>query len=295
MSIELRDLRVFLAVVGQGSFGRAATELVMTQPAVSERVRHLERSVGRRLFDRTSRGASLTPAGEQFLPHARRCMTLADEAVEAVHRADGAAAFTIAIHSTFAARIVPIVLGGLHDLPRRVAIRDAHSHEVEALVLDGIADIGFALPAPRRRALDRHAIAPDAVVCVVAPGHGLERMRRPSLAALRAEVLAVNAWGDGSDVFLDRLRQAEVDDWRVRRCGDAASVIALAREHGHVAFATGSTAAPEITSGRLKRVMLAGMPRWRVRLDLLHRRADRGDDAVIAVRRALDEAGLRST
>ena len=77
MTLDLRDLEVFLAVERQGSFSRAASELLVSQPAVSERIRHLERVVGTEVFERTTRGASLTPAGEQLLPFAKRCAAIA--------------------------------------------------------------------------------------------------------------------------------------------------------------------------------------------------------------------------
>ena len=55
MAFDFRDLECFLAVEREGSFGRAATMLMVTQPAVSERIRHLERVVGRALFVRSFR------------------------------------------------------------------------------------------------------------------------------------------------------------------------------------------------------------------------------------------------
>jgi DNA-binding transcriptional LysR family regulator len=88
MVLDLRDVEVFLAVVRERSFGRAATDLGITQPAVSDRVRHLERVVGTRLFDRSTRGAALTPGGELLVPYAERCLALADEAVDVVRQGD---------------------------------------------------------------------------------------------------------------------------------------------------------------------------------------------------------------
>jgi len=69
MMIEVQDMSVFLAVVREGSFGRAATTLLLSQPSVSERGARLEQIVGARLFDRNNRGAILTPAGQRLLPN----------------------------------------------------------------------------------------------------------------------------------------------------------------------------------------------------------------------------------
>ncbi|MDR6755791.1 DNA-binding transcriptional LysR family regulator [Mycoplana sp. BE70] len=68
MDIELA--RTFLEIVSTGSFIRAAERLNVAQTTVSARIRNLEQLLGRPLFIRNKGGASLTPAGEQFLHHA---------------------------------------------------------------------------------------------------------------------------------------------------------------------------------------------------------------------------------
>jgi LysR family transcriptional regulator, flagellar master operon regulator len=68
MDIELA--RTFLEIVSTGSFIRASERLNVGQTTVSARIRNLEQQLGRPLFIRHKGGASLTPAGEQFLRHA---------------------------------------------------------------------------------------------------------------------------------------------------------------------------------------------------------------------------------
>lgn len=64
--IELRELRIFLALADELHFGRTAYRLGVSQPAVSDAIRLLERRLGARLFERTSRRVQLTPAGAQL-------------------------------------------------------------------------------------------------------------------------------------------------------------------------------------------------------------------------------------
>ena len=280
MALDLRDLAFFLAVQRQGSFGRAATELMVTQPAVSERIRHLERVVGRALFERTARGAILTPAGTGLLPYAQRCAALADEALEAARSAEAGPALVLAVHSTFAQRVVPLVLGALGTTPWRVSIRDVHSEQVAPLLLDGVADLGVALSAGLPRGLARVALPTDPVVCAIADDHPLRRVGRISLSHFRASLVAVNAWGDGATEFLQRLGEAGVDDWRIRYCGDSATALALARDHAHVALVTESA----VGSFRgVATVNLPGLAGWTVRLDALYRRGDRDSPLVKAL------------
>ena len=63
--IELRELRIFLVLADELHFGRTADRLGISQPGVSEAVRALETRLGIKLFERTSRRVSLTPAGER--------------------------------------------------------------------------------------------------------------------------------------------------------------------------------------------------------------------------------------
>lgn len=68
--MDITLARTFLGIVAGGSFVRAAEQLHVTQTAVSARVRTLEEQIGARLFVRNKAGASLTPAGEQFVRYA---------------------------------------------------------------------------------------------------------------------------------------------------------------------------------------------------------------------------------
>jgi DNA-binding transcriptional LysR family regulator len=78
--MDLRDLRRFVAVAEARSFTRAAEQLWISQPGLSQQVRSLERELGVELLERHPRGVSLTPAGELFLERARVALTAAEAA-----------------------------------------------------------------------------------------------------------------------------------------------------------------------------------------------------------------------
>ncbi|MFI0965952.1 LysR family transcriptional regulator [Streptomyces sp. NPDC021080] len=82
--MDLDTVRTFVAVADAGQFQQAATELAVTQQAVSKRVAALERALGVRLFTRTPRGAELTIDGQAFLPHARELLRVSERAVASV-------------------------------------------------------------------------------------------------------------------------------------------------------------------------------------------------------------------
>jgi DNA-binding transcriptional LysR family regulator len=87
-TVELRHLRYFVAVAEELHFRRAAERLYVAQPAVSEQVRKLEAELGVRLFNRTTRGVTLTGAGRALLAQARRVLHQAEVAQLAARNAD---------------------------------------------------------------------------------------------------------------------------------------------------------------------------------------------------------------
>jgi DNA-binding transcriptional LysR family regulator len=77
--MELGDLRAFLAVADAGSISRAASELYITQPAVTRRLQRLEKALGVTLLDRRRRPFSVTEEGSLALNRGRRLLRLVDE------------------------------------------------------------------------------------------------------------------------------------------------------------------------------------------------------------------------
>ncbi len=66
LKMALQDLRYFIAAAKTQHFGRAASSLNISQPAISRQIRELETELGIRLFERLSRGVRLSKAGEAF-------------------------------------------------------------------------------------------------------------------------------------------------------------------------------------------------------------------------------------
>ena len=82
--MDLSELRVFMKVASERSFSRAAMKLHRTQPAVSQSIRRIEDGLGERLFDRTTKDATLTEAGRLLRDYGDRLLRLSEEAESAI-------------------------------------------------------------------------------------------------------------------------------------------------------------------------------------------------------------------
>jgi DNA-binding transcriptional LysR family regulator len=178
MNLELRQLRYFLAVAEELHFTRAAERLHMGQPALSARIRDLERVVGTPLFRRSTRRVELTAAGEALLPHARAALEAARRAGDALERARQGAVgplplglvagtqtpLTSRVLSTFSERYPDVRVDPIeHDFSDPSA--GARSGDVDiSLVCAPMDETGLVLePLERRRLVavvsERHPLA----------------------------------------------------------------------------------------------------------------------------------------
>lgn len=173
MDIEL--VRTFLAIVSVGSFIRASERLHVSQTTVSARIRTLEEQLRRRLFVRNKAGASLTPAGEQFLRHAPALVQLWERARHEVAVPAGRRAVLGigAEHSLWDPLLLRWLLWMRHAQPD-VALR-AHVGLPETVVeqvAGGIIDIGVAYAPRHRPGLRIELLMEERLVMVRSTGGG---------------------------------------------------------------------------------------------------------------------------
>lgn len=144
--MELSDIKTFAAVARSGGITRAAEELNTVQSNVTQRIKALEAEIGTALFERHSRGMTLTAAGKRLLPYAQKMAALSHEAVLAA-RDDGEPKGPLAIGSmetTAAVRLPPLLADFHRRFPAvRLTLRTATTADLVAAVLDGILDGAF--------------------------------------------------------------------------------------------------------------------------------------------------------
>ncbi|MDA0638273.1 LysR family transcriptional regulator [Nonomuraea sp. MCN248] len=177
--MELQQMRYVVAVAETRNFTRAAEQCLVVQSALSHQIARLERELGARLFDRTSRRVRLTPAGEAFLPAARQALDAAERARAEVAAAAGEIRGRLAIGAipTVTAVDLPVALRRFHLRHRavRITLRSGASEEMIERVRQGMMDLAFlGLPLDARpKGVRGRELARGALVAVVPPGHPL--------------------------------------------------------------------------------------------------------------------------
>ena len=145
--IRLRHLHTFVAVAQQGTLGRAAETLNLSQPALSKTLNELEQLTGARLFDRGRLGAQLTIVGEQFLTHAVKVLDALNTTGQSLHRKEEHTSEVVRVGAlpTAALGILPPVIGQFHKQQRHTTIQVATMNNTMLLagLKSGELDIGI--------------------------------------------------------------------------------------------------------------------------------------------------------
>ncbi len=174
--MDLRRLRLFLAVADEGGFTAAAAAEHVAQPAVSLAVRELEDELGAALFVRSRAGAVLTPAGQALLGPARQALRDVEHAAAAVAAVTGLVAGHLDVASlpTLAADPVAELVGRFRRDHPKVTVRLGAPLDVDELadaVRTGAAEVGVTEQGPANAGLTEVAIGHQELFAV-SPGRG---------------------------------------------------------------------------------------------------------------------------
>ncbi|EAW1719433.1 LysR family transcriptional regulator [Salmonella enterica subsp. indica] len=177
--IRLRHLHTFVAVAQQGTLGRAAETLNLSQPALSKTLNELEQLTGTRLFERGRLGAQLTVPGEQFLTHAVKVLDALNTAGQALNRKEDASADVVRIGAlpTAALGILPAVIGRFHQQQKSTSLQVATMNNTMLLagLKSGEIDLGIGRMSDPELMSGLHyeLLFFESLKLVVRPGHPL--------------------------------------------------------------------------------------------------------------------------
>ncbi|HEV7146828.1 MAG TPA: LysR family transcriptional regulator [Pedococcus sp.] len=267
---DLPALDLLLSVAELGSVGRAAQAHSISQPSASARLARLERRLGVSLLVRTSRGSSLTPAGEAVVAWARGVVNAAQDLTDGVStlRAGRRARLRAAASLTIAEYLMPqwlLILRRRHP-GLDIAVTVANSHAVCARVRSGRADIGFIEAPSVPPDLSNRSVGQDRLALVVARDYPLASRAVTGIRPrdlLDQPILLREAGSGTRDTFLHALARAiRVKDPylpHATELGSTTTILATARAGGGIGVVSTRAVAGEIANGQLVELNVAGL------------------------------------
>lgn len=186
MNIELRHLRYFIAVAEEASFTAAAGRVHVAQQVLSTQIRQLEDAVGTRLLNRTSKGATLTPAGTAFLATARETLADLDRGVAAARNAASALSgtLTVGLGSGCENETRTRLLGAFERAYPgvEVSLKTFDMAQPSAGLLDHSSDVALLRPPVAAPAIELTVVRSEPRMFVLPAGHPLTARGELSLA-----------------------------------------------------------------------------------------------------------------
>lgn len=255
--MRIEDLFAFVLVVENRGFSRAAEILRLTQPALSQRVRKLEESLGVRLIDRASRVGRPTTIGETFLPIARRM--LADfqrserEIRDIVEVRRGVV--TMAANLTAASNIVPQVLARFAQSSPDIEVRVEEDSTPPALqnILFGDAEFGIVNDHDIPDEISFEALVDDELVILCHRDHPLASKASLMWKDLAGQTVIQLSTRTGTRWRFDLLAGG-VDVGKTYQVHHSPAAVALVREN------LGVTVIPRLACASLNQAVFAILP-----------------------------------
>jgi len=230
--MDLHRLEVFCKVYELKSFSRAGKACLLSQPTVSEHIRHLETHLKVRLFDRLGREVVATRAGEILYNYARRMLNLRREASRTLERYRGKMSGDLELGgSTIPGQyILPALIGrfkeNFADIFIKLVIAD--TMEITNMILDGGLELGVVGAKMKNDKLQFDQLFDDELVLAVSPDHRWAKRSAIRLEELPQAPFIMREQGSGTRMtMLEILEQAGFDPQELKVVAEMGSTDAI--------------------------------------------------------------------
>ncbi|GAC1565423.1 MAG: LysR family transcriptional regulator [Ktedonobacteraceae bacterium] len=213
--MNLYHLRVFLTVAEHEHVTRASEELILSQPAVTKIIQHLEEESGLEFIERHGRRIVLTQAGKVLQGYARRLFALEREMEDALAILQDAEVgeITLAASTTTGVYLLPPVVAQFRARYPQVILRITilNSHEIIENTMNWMLDFGLVEgdPATLPPGLEARVFARDELVLVVAPAHRWSSLRELEPVVLGDGELLLREEGSGIREVIEHALQGQ--------------------------------------------------------------------------------------
>ena len=289
-----RQVQVFEAVARHLNYSRAAQELRMSQPGVSNHVKQLERHAGLPLFEQMGRKIYLTTAGHEMLRYSRAIIQQLKEADEALAALKGIRGGRLDIAVISAGDyFFPGLLAEFCRRHESVTVRLSvnNREEIVRQLTENMTDLTVLLRPPENPDMVAEAFAPQPHVIIAAPAHGLVRKRHISLPTLANEAFIVRERGSDTRIAMEELLAESRVKFNVTMEIQSTETIKQAVIAGMgISFLSAHTIGRELELGRLAVLDVDGFPVMR-KWHIVHHRNKRLPPVAVAFKEFLLQEG----
>ena len=259
-----QSLLVFITVAEKKNFTRAAEQLCMTQPAVSQYIHALERNLKTPLLERSNKFVRLNPAG-QIVYHYAKEMRALDERMhglveDLLHTAEGP--LTVGASYTFGEYILPYVISSLHQKYPRIkpAIKIGNTREILSAAAARLIDIGIIEGAAAQDGIRTIPLTTDQMYIVCSPSHPLAQTPTAQID-LNRETWIIREKGSGTREATEKMfAQQQLQPTEIMEFGST-QIIKESVEAGlGIALLSFWAIRKEIEARRLYRVSVPFLP-----------------------------------
>ncbi|MBE3595410.1 MAG: LysR family transcriptional regulator [Hydrogenibacillus sp.] len=209
--LNLRRLNIFRTVVRHMSFSRAAEELYLSQPAVSQHIRQLEEYFGVKLFEQSGKQIVLTEAGSYLKEAADRLFRQLEDVEQAIRdiRTHRVGSLTLTADTSAGAYVVPPFLGEFHRQHPQVAIKleVVNRSVVLQRLFRGETDLAVMGYPKQSPYLEAAPFLDNRLVVIAAADHPLADVERIPLSRLAKEPFLIREKGSGTRSTMERFFQ----------------------------------------------------------------------------------------
>jgi DNA-binding transcriptional LysR family regulator len=189
--LDMRQLRVFLAVAETLHFGKAATSLKIAQPNLSQQIARSESILGHPLFERHAKGVTLTPVGEFMEQRARILQANFDAAIQAARQIGNGKAGKVIAGICGSVMLTPVSsLIGLFRKANPDVTLELHELDVTTMMAQtqhGLLDLCFLRDGEEAEGLTQKVLLKESYVAILPEKHRLAKHKRLSPDMLKHE------------------------------------------------------------------------------------------------------------
>ena len=227
---------------------------------VSQRIAVLEQALGQPLFRRHRRGATPTPACEQFLPAAAAALSALEGGRLATQGAPALPRIKLSCLPSLTTVVFGPLLLALVDEAFEIRCNTDHSGIIMQELLTGETDVGFILKCPAIAGIQLELLYRPPIIAVGCAPHPLAGRQRLSLQDIANERLAPQQWGIGCDELILQLRLLRQVTSPLHAIQPASAARELALEHGFITLMPALAISRDLEFGRLVQLDVVDLP-----------------------------------